>query len=130
MNKVFLIGCVCNLKFYHKGDKTIINFSLALNETRSIESKTQFINCVAFGKTAELIEKYINKGYTLPIVGKLDVSSYKDDKGKMQTSTKVIVEEINFITNKKGDEKPKEENKSDGFINIDNSEMPVWMSEC
>ena len=64
---------------------------------------TDFINCTAFGKTAEFISKYFNKGKKILVAGRIEVDNYEDDKGK-HTVTKVIIEEVEFVEKKEQDE--------------------------
>ena len=131
MNKVFLVGTMCaEPKMYRKGESVVAKFSLAINEfNKQGDNTTQFISCAAFGKKAELVEKYIHKGYTFPLVGKIQTSVYTNKDGKKVYTTDIVVEELNFISNK-NNEKPKEESNGDGFISYTNSQVPVWMSEC
>lgn len=104
MNKVLLIGRITKaieLRYTQSG-MAIVKFTLAINrETKKDE--TDFINCVAYGKTAELISKYLDKGNQLAVEGRITTGSYEKD-GKKVYTTDVLVERIQFIETKKKEE--------------------------
>jgi single-strand DNA-binding protein len=85
--------------------KKIAKFSLATNETYK-NSKgekvddTQWHNLIAWGKTAELIEKYLQKGSEVAIEGKLTNRSYDDKDGIKRYITEIVVNEILMLGNK------------------------------
>ena len=83
------------------------------------KDETDFVNYVAFGKTAELLEKYTQKGSKLLICGRLQIGSYEKDGIKRSTAD-VIVENIEFIGGNK-------QNKESDFIgepSFENDNMP------
>jgi single-strand DNA-binding protein len=55
-----------------------------------------FISCIAWGKTAELMEKYVKKGNLVGISGRIQTGSYDKDGHKIYT-TDVVVEEMEFL---------------------------------
>jgi single-strand DNA-binding protein len=100
-NKVQLIGNVGNapeIKNLESGKK-VANFSIATNEFYK-DSKgekvqdTQWHNIVAWGKTAEIVEKYAGKGKEIAIEGKLSSRSYETSDGEKRYVTEVIASEI------------------------------------
>lgn len=104
MNNVSLIGRICNeleLEKYGKGkDKgSVLRFTLAVPRvTNKKEENTDFITCVSFNKTAELIEEYYEKGDMLAIEGKIRTGNYEDkETGKTIYTTDVIVSQLSFI---------------------------------
>lgn len=66
---------------------------------------TDFISCVAYNKTAEIISKYLDKGRQIAIRGHIETSNYEKDGKKIYT-TDIVVDETQFL-----DTKNKEENK-------------------
>ena len=93
MNQVILIGRVTKdpeLK-YSQGGKAFCNFSLAVPREFNRE-EADFINCVAWEKKAEAIEKYVKKGHKFGIIGRLQI-----DKNNDVYYTKIIVEKIEFL---------------------------------
>ena len=82
---------------------TITRFSVAVKGNRKDENgeyKTNWINCIAFSKTAELIGNNVKKGDKLGIRGSLETGSYTSAEGKVVYTTDVIVQEIEFLTSK------------------------------
>ena len=92
--------------------------TIAVN--RRGKDEADFISVVAFGKTAEHIQKYYKKGMKANIVGRIQTGSYEGKNGKVYT-TDVVIEEIEFGESKKAAEQPDE-----GFVNVpDNVEAEL-----
>lgn len=96
MNIVNLMGRIVKtpeLKYTNNGI-SYCKFTLAVSKPKikDKEQETNFINCIAWGKTAETICNWLDKGNRVIVLGRLDVSK-KDDK----YYTNVVVETINFI---------------------------------
>ena len=88
---------------YTTKEVAVARFTLAINrDTKNKEGNydTDFISCVAYGKTAELIDKYLDKGSAIAIEGKIQTGSYEKDNQKVYT-TDVVVDKMNFIGTKK-----------------------------
>ena len=100
-NKVQLIGNVGNepeIKILD-GGKKLAKFTIATNEVYYNENKekvtdTQWHNVTAFGKTAEIIESFVNKGKEIAIEGKLTHRSYDDKDGVKRYYTEIIANEL------------------------------------
>lgn len=81
----------------------LANLSIATNETyknakgEKVE-KTEWHRITAWGKTAEIIEKYVTKGKEIAIEGKLSHRSYDDKDGNKQYVTEVIANEVLFLS--------------------------------
>lgn len=71
-----------------------------------------FIDCVAFDKLAETIEKYVKKGNRLLVEGSINVSTYVDKDGNNRKSTNVFVNKITFIESAKKEDDKKSSKKS------------------
>ncbi len=85
--------------------KKLAKFSVATNETykNSVGEKvtdTQWHNIVAWNKTAEIIENYLDKGSEVMIEGKLTSRSYENESGEKRYITEVICNEILMLGNK------------------------------
>jgi single-strand DNA-binding protein len=100
-NKVQLIGNVGNepeITNLESGNK-VAKFSIATNESYK-DSKgekvtnTQWHNIVAWGKIAEIVEKYVGKGKEVALEGKLTSRSYETKEGEKRYVTEVVVDEI------------------------------------
>ena len=81
--------------------QSVANFTLAVNRTwRGADGNTQesvsYIDCVAWGKTGEVIAQYVQKGRALLVSGRLDQRSWEQD-GQKRSKIEVIVEDFNFV---------------------------------
>jgi len=107
-NQVRLIGnagALPVLKTFENGQSNV-RFSIAINEsytdkkgTKQVE--TQWCNIVAWGKTAELVSKYVEKGAEIAIEGKLSTRSYEDKEGNTKYVTEIILNEFMLVGAKK-----------------------------
>lgn len=113
LNKVMLMGHMtrdCEIRVTHGGTQ-VGKFSLAIN--RRIPTKdgggkeeTAFIDCTAFGKTAELIEQYVKKGDPLFVEGRLNMSQWVDKETNAKRSKlDVVVESMQFVSSRGGKER-------------------------
>ena len=100
-NKVQLIGHVGQKPQTRnlEGDKKLVRFSVATNETyRNAQgvkiTETQWHNLVAFGKVADIAEKYLDKGSEVAIEGKLVNRNYTDKEGVKKYVTEIQVSEL------------------------------------
>lgn len=131
MNKVILMGRLTRDPEvrYSSGENAtaVARFSLAVDRRfkREGEQNADFISCVAFGKTAEFIEKYFRKGMRMTLAGRIQTGSYTNKEGNKVYTTDVFVEECEFAESKKASEEnrdtgpvPNNAPGSDGFMNI------------
>jgi len=133
MNKSILVGRIIatpELKYLQSGTAAT-RFTVAVDRGLSKDKKAEaqaqnkptadFIQCQCFGKTAELIAQYFEKGSPILIEGRIQTGSYDKD-GKKVYTTDVMVEKFEFVGGK-SESKPKEEsyNTSD-FMAIDESD--------
>lgn len=117
MNKTILIGRLTKDAEIRQGnDKTIARFTLAVDRRFKQEGgqAADFISCVAFGKTAEFIEKYVYKGMKVALEGRIQTGKYDKD-GVTHYTTDVIVENIEFAESKKATE------NDAGFLEVDDT---------
>jgi len=106
MNVVILNGVLGKdpeLKKSQSG-MSILRLSLAVKGNKKDDNgeyKTNWINCIAFQKTADLIADYCTKGSKIGIRGSLETGSYTNAENKTIYTTDVIIQEIEFLTSKK-----------------------------
>jgi single-strand DNA-binding protein len=100
-NKVQLIGNLGNDPeiINLESGKTLAKFAIATNESYTNNkgekvTDTQWHNVVAWGKTAQIIEKYLTKGKEIAIEGKLTSRSYDDKDGNKRYITEVVCNEL------------------------------------
>lgn len=137
MNLVLLAGRMtkeATISYAQNGDNmAIAHFTLACDRKGKKEEGKQsadFVNCVAFGKTAEVIEKYTGKGSKVMVRGHWQSGSYKNRDGQTVYTNDCIVDEFEFCESKKETQEtapstPK--TSEDGWMNIPDgidSELP------
>ncbi|MEW9093976.1 MAG: single-stranded DNA-binding protein [Clostridiaceae bacterium] len=106
MNKIHLIGRLTKdpeLTFIPGNGTAVTKFNLAVNRPHLDKNKPQeadFINCVCFGKRAEAIANYVQKGHLFGCSGRLQINKYVDKEGLNRWSTDVVVEDFEFLQSK------------------------------
>lgn len=102
---------------YSDGGSMIARFSLAVDRRFKSENgpTTDFPNCIAFGKTAEFIEKYFRKGMRIGVQGRIQTGSYTNQEGVKVYTTDVVVENCEFVESKSAQQNPSEGNENRGF---------------
>lgn len=114
MNKCILMGRLTRdpeVRYSNDG-KAIAKFAVAVDRKfkREGESEADFFNCTSFGKTAEVIEKYVKKGSKVAIVGRIENSNYTNRNGEKVYAVNILVDEFEFGESKKSEPQPAEDN--------------------
>ena len=118
MNIIILTGRLTRdpeLKTGQSG-KAYARFTLAVERPMQ-KDEADFINCVAFGKTAELIGEYLRKGRKVGVQGRIQMNRYEMN-GEKRTSYDVLVDTVEFLESKNGsgdDSSYNSGNYSDGY---------------
>lgn len=106
---------------YSKGDKPICvaSFTLAVDRFFKGERSVDYIRCTAFGKTAEILEKYVTKGKQITIIGDIRTNDYEKD-GRKTYMTEVCAKSIE-LGGSKNDTKTEETEDQipAGFTHLD-----------
>lgn len=125
MNKCIFIGRIIRdpeMRYVGADSQTVVaKFGLAINRRfkRDGEPDADFINCIAFGKVAEIIEKYTSKGSQIGIVARVQTGNYTNKDGVKVYTTDFVVEELDLISkSSSGENAPAPSNSQDGFMNI------------
>lgn len=106
MNKFICIGRLIRDPEIRQsgGDTTVAKFTLAVDRRFAKKDENQqtadFITHVAFGKTAEFIEKYCHQGTKVAVEGRIQTGSYTNKDGQKVYTTDVVVENIEFAKSK------------------------------
>lgn len=79
-------------------NKSVTQFTLAVNRDKE---HADFIQCVAWEGTAELLSSYTRKGSKINVTGRLQTRDYTDANGRKVYVTEVIVREVEFLDSKK-----------------------------
>ncbi len=110
-NKVMLMGNLTRdieLRYLPNSNTAVANLGLAVNRrfrTGDGEQReeTTFVDCEAFGRTAETMSQYLKKGRPVFIEGRLKLDQWQDrDSGQNRSKLKVVVENFQFIDSREG----------------------------
>lgn len=106
MNKAVLLGRLVRdpeMRYTQGNNTAVCSFSLAVNRRFKQEGQpdADFINVVAWAKTAEFVSKYFAKGQQVAVVGRIQTRNYDDKDGKKVFVTEVVAEEVYFADSKK-----------------------------
>lgn len=126
LNKVVLIGRMTkDTEIRHTGSgKAVGSFTLAVDNGYGENKTTDFINCVAWEKKAEFIEKYFGKGRMIVLVGRISTRTWEGEDGRKNYVTEVIVNEVSFAGEKKEDSEDAAP-VNDDFVPLDtNDDLP------
>ncbi len=135
MNKVILTGRFTRDPEARMGSNTleVSRFSLACQSdfiTKTGDREVEFVNCVAFGKTAGTINKFCKKGQMICATGRIKNSSYEAQDGSKRYTTDIVVDQFEFLGSKNnGDNNgpmynPSENNIASNIETTDVSEDP------
>lgn len=102
MNKIILLGRLTKapeIRFSQTNNIKVASFSLAVNRKyvkEGEERQADFFNIVGYSKLADFIEKYLEQGIQICVLGRLQTRNYEDKNGIRRYVTEVIAEEIDF----------------------------------
>lgn len=124
MNKAVLVGRLVrdpDLKFAAGSGNAVSRFTVAV--TRQFKrDEADFISCVAFGKTAEIISQYFTKGKQIAISGSIRTGSYDAQDGTKKYTTDVVVDTFDFI--EKGTSNNNNTGVDEDITPVDDGDMP------
>ena len=111
---------------YGTGNKAFGNFTLAVDNGFGDNKTTSFLNCVAFGRTAESMERYVHKGEKIMIQSEAKQNDYTDKNGVKHHNVTFIVNRWEFAG---GGTQNKTDSVSDsvsqnGFMPLDDDDIP------
>ena len=100
MNKVILIGRITkDLELRKTANATsVVSFTLAVNRRvgSGQEQQADFINCVAWNRTADLMNQYLHKGSMIAVEGRIQTRNY-DREGQRVYVTEVVADNVQFL---------------------------------
>ena len=122
LNKVILMGRLTkDPELRHTGTgKPVATFTVAIDNGYGESKKTDFINCVAWNKTAEFVKNWFAKGRMIVIEGRLSTRSWDGTDGRKNYATEVIANEVHFGDSKKDESAPKDPEE---FVELPISEL-------
>ncbi len=100
MNKVILIGRLCadpEIR-YTQNNKPVASYRLAVDRQYKQDGQptTDFLNCVAWNRSAEFVSKNLVKGTKIAIEGRIQTRNYEDKDGKTVYVTEIVVDHHEF----------------------------------
>lgn len=124
-NQVILTGNITNdLEVKAAGQSQVLKFGLGVRGNFK-KDETNFIQIEAWGKSAELIEQYCQKGSKLLVIGELKQDRFEDKEGNKREKLKVNVDRFEFLDGKQSNQQSKQDNPfANGSNDIDNSTLP------
>ena len=125
LNKVILMGRLTkDPELRHTGTgKAVATFTVAVDNGHGENKTTDFINCVAWEKTAEFINNWFGKGRMIALVGRISTRTYEGQDGRKNYVTEVVVNEVHFADNKKDETAPTE---NEEFAPVENDAGLPW----
>ena len=106
MNKVIIIGRLTREPEvrYSAGEsgQGVARYTLAVDRRfkREGDATADFLNCVAFGRSAEFAEKYLHQGTKIVVYGRIQTGSYTNRDGQKVYTTDIVVEDQEFAESK------------------------------
>lgn len=131
LNKVILMGRLTKdpeIRYTSENNVPVARFTLAISRKfskKGEEKQTDFINCVAWNKTAEFINNYFTKGKMMVVSGRIQTGSYDGQDGKKIYTTDIVAEEVSFGDSKSDDSNRVNNNAASSSTNDDGGFFPV-----
>lgn len=104
LNKVMLIGHLGNDPEvrYTQGNQAVGKFRLATSESytdrnKNQQTRTEWHNIVVWGRTAEIVSKYLKKGRQVYLEGRIQTRSWEDREGNKRYTTEVVAQRVLFL---------------------------------
>lgn len=114
---------------YTTSNTAVMSFTVAVERAYAKtgeERQTDFIDVVAWGKTAEFIDRYFEKGQKILVEGSIQTRIYTDKDGNKRKAVKVVARQVHFAESKKQDKKPGslDEGIPEGYAEVENLDVP------
>ena len=133
MNNVSLVGRMtkdAELR-YTPSNVAVATFTLAVNrqfKSANGEKETDFINIVAWRKTAEILSNYASKGSQIGITGRIQTRNYEGNDGKRVYVTEVVAESVALLDSKQNNQQPQQKQETpfnnNNQMDIDSLDLP------
>lgn len=133
MNNVSLVGRITkDIELKYTGSQTAVaTGTLAVNrqfKNANGEKEVDFINIVAWRKTAEIIANYTSKGSQIGITGRIQTRNYEGNDGKRVYVTEVVAETVMLLDGKSNNQQPQQKQErlfsASSPMDIDDLELP------
>ena len=125
MNNVTLMGRLTRdpeLKYSQAG-KAYCRFSLAVQREFNRE-EADFINCLAFGKTAETIAEWLGKGRRIALQGRIQTGNYENKNGDKVNTFEVVADRFEFVDSARSETSKNQSYSNNDDVLDDNDDFP------
>ena len=131
INKAILMGRLTrDPEIRHTNSGTpVCSFSIAINNGYGENQTTDFINCVAWNKQAEFIERNFSKGKMIIVVGRIQTRTWEGTDGKKNYVTEVVVNEVSFGETRRSSEEQGGYSPVGASVRTDAPDMPETLSD-
>ena len=116
---------------YTPSNVAVATFTLAVNrqfKSANGEKETDFINIVAWRKTAEILSNYASKGSQIGITGRIQTRNYEGNDGKRVYVTEVVAESVALLDSKQNNQQPQQKQETpfnnNNQMDIDSLDLP------
>lgn len=131
INKAILMGRLTrDPEIRHTNSGTpVCSFSIAINNGYGENQTTDFINCVAWNKQAEFIERNFSKGKMIIVVGRIQTRTWEGTDGKKNYVTEVVANEVSFGESRRGSEEQGAFSPAGSPVRAEAPDMPETLSD-
>lgn len=107
---------------YTTDQKAVTKFVVAVNDGWGDRQKTNWLNVVTFGRTAENCEKYLHKGDTVGVSGRISTGSYENKDGRKVYTFDIIGESVDFLQTRRTQAAP--DDIPAGYVAMEDDDIP------
>ena len=126
MNKIFMTGFMGrDPEIITSGELQIAKFPLAVDSGFGDKKKVNWLNCVTFGKSAEIIEQYFFKGSPITIEGHVETGSYEKKDGTKVYTTDFIIDHWEFAMKHKNAQTKTRDGSERGDAYEEEESLPI-----
>ena len=112
------------IRYGAESQTAVANFTVAIDDGYGEKKSTDFIKVVAFGKTAENVERFLAKGKLVGVVGRIKTGSYKNKEGATVYTTEVYANNVEFLSPKDESAPAPRNDVPEGFMAVDDEDCP------
>lgn len=135
MNRSVIVGRLTrdvDLRYTPSG-QAVGNFTIAVNRPfknkQTDEYDADFINCVAWGRTAENLSQHMKKGSQIGVDGRIQTRTYEDNDGKTIYVTEIVADRVQFLESKQSNNQQAKNDPYDGYIKRQQQGQPLDIKE-
>ena len=141
INRVVLVGRLTKDPALRKtqSQTSVVSFTVAINRRFQNQEQTDFINCVAWNKTADFLGRYARKGALVGVEGRIQTRNYDDASGCKVYVTEVVCDNVQLLESKAvaqsreatsdyQDSNFRQDNNNSGYFPDDNGDLDDYSS--